>query len=164
MFAGRNLQVTVSDVATEKLDIAKSYGADVTIQWKTNFDTFNDLMTEVKNTTEGQECKYDAAIDFVGLPNTFNIAYGCLRIAGTMIPVGLYGGIVDLPLIEPVAKKMNIQGNYVGTLADMKELVELLKDKGVQYPAIQFATLDDINNTLDRLKNGYVNGRAVVKF
>ena len=54
MLAGRNLQVTVSDVATEKLDIAKSYGADVTIQWKTNFDTFNDLMTKVKNTTEGQ--------------------------------------------------------------------------------------------------------------
>ena len=80
-----------------------------------------------------------------------------------MIAVGLYGGIVDLPLTELVAKKMNIQGNYVGTLADMKELVELLKAKGVQYPVIQFTTLEDINNTLDRLKNGHINGRALVK-
>ena len=60
--------------------------------------------------------------------------------AGTVILVGLHGGNVDLPLIELVARNMNIQGNYVGTLKDMKELVELLKHKDVQYSAIQFTT------------------------
>ena len=137
---------------------------DKTVQWKTNFDAFDDIMTQAKKTTNGEEYKYDAAVDFVGLLNTFNIAYRCLRIAGTIILDGLYSGIVDLPLIELIARKVNIQGNYVGTLTDMKELVELLKHKHVQYPAIQFTTLDDINNTFDRLQKGYVKGRAVVKF
>ena len=34
IFAGRDLQVTVADVAVEKLDIAKTCGADKTVRWK----------------------------------------------------------------------------------------------------------------------------------
>ena len=71
---------------------------------------------------------------------------------------------MDLPLIELVAKKLHIKGNYVGTLADMKALVELLKAKNVQYPAVEFTNLDNINDTFDRLRKGQVTGRAIVKF
>ena len=164
MYANRNLEVTAADVITDKLETAQTYGADKTMLWQTKFANFNDYMEEVRKTTQNGEYTYDATIDFVGLPDTFNVAYRSLRVAGTIISVGLYGGIVDLPLIELVARKLNIQGNYVGTLADLKALVELLKYKNVQYPAVEFTNLDNINETFDRLRKGQVTGRAVVKF
>ena len=164
MYASRNLEVNVADVISDKLETAQTYAADNTILWQTKFANFNDYMKEVRKTTQNDEYTYDATIDFVGLPDTFNVAYRSLRVAGTIISVGLYGGIVDLPLIELVAKKLHIQGNYVGTLADTKALVELLKDKNVQYPAVEFTNLDNINVTFDRLRKGQVTGRAIVKF
>ena len=158
------LEVTIADVISDKLETAQTYGANNTILWQKKFANFDDYMAEVRKTTQNDEYTFDATIDFVGLPDTFNVAYRSVRVAGTIISVGLYGGIVDLPLIELVAKKLHIQGNYVGTLADMKALVELLKDKNVQYPTVEFTNLDNINETFDRLRKGQVTGRAIVKF
>ena len=164
VYATANLEITVADIASTKLETAKMYGADATIVWKTKLSSFSDYVEEASRTTRNNQQPFDAAIDFVGLPDTFNVAYRCLRSSGSVISVGLYGGIVDLPLIELVVKKLHIQGNYVGTLQDMKELINLLKNKDVNYSAIEFTKLDDINDTFDRLRKGQITGRAVVKF
>ncbi len=156
------VEVTAADVAQEKLDIAKKYGADFGILWKKKFDSIEEYMSEVQKTTNNNEYTFDAAIDFVGVANTFNLAYRSLRRGGTIICVGLGEGKVDFFVNEVVGKALHVQGNLVGTLAHLKEMMNFLKDKNIQYPALELVKLDDAKDTLDRLKDGKIEGRAVI--
>ena len=164
MYADQNVEVTIADITQEKLNVAKDQGADFTAQWKTEFENFQMYMSEVHKTTKNGQYQFDAAIDFVGTSNTFNLAYRSLRRSGSLISVGLYGGRIDVPLVELAAKQYHIQGNVVGTLSDLKECVMFIASHSIKYPPLEYVTLDNINEALDRLRAGKIKGRALIKF
>ena len=62
----------------------------------------------------------------------------CLTKGGKLIVVGLFGGDVTIstPLIP--MKALTIQGSYVGSLAELKELLELVSRTGL--PALPVGT------------------------
>ncbi len=165
MFAGKKIAITVSDISQEKLDQAKQDGADFVQVWKTESPTnFAEYMQEMGTITQAGKHKFDAAIDFVGTKDTFNFAYRALRQAGTIVNVGLYGAIADVPLPELAIKQYVIQGNFVGTKSSLKELIDFVQDKNVKYPHLEFIKLDEINETHERMKQGKIKGRALIKF
>ena len=164
MYANKNIEVTVADISQEKLDTAKNQGADFAIQWKTEFESREAYMAEILRTTKDGKYQFDAAIDFVGSTNTFNLAYRSLRRSGSLICVGLYGGKIEAPIMELIAKQYHIQGNVVGRLSDLKECVNFVANHSLKYPPTEFVTLDEINSTLDRLRAGQIKGRALLKF
>jgi D-arabinose 1-dehydrogenase-like Zn-dependent alcohol dehydrogenase len=57
---------------------------------------------------------------------------------------------------------MTIQGSYVGSLTEMKELLDLVHRTG--QPPVPIATrpLDQVNETLTDLRNGKIVGRVVL--
>jgi D-arabinose 1-dehydrogenase-like Zn-dependent alcohol dehydrogenase len=103
-----------------------------------------------------------AAIDFVGAPKSFEFAYGAVRKGGRMVMVGLLGGSVNLSLPLVVMRAITVMGSYVGTLGDMRELLDLARRDKLPPLPIAVRPLADANQALADLKAGKVVGRVVL--
>jgi D-arabinose 1-dehydrogenase-like Zn-dependent alcohol dehydrogenase len=103
-----------------------------------------------------------AAIDFVGASSTAKLAVDSLIKGGKIVVVGLFGGDITLPLPFIPMRAMTIQGSYVGSLGEAKELLELVAT--AKIPAVPITThpLDAADATLQALRAGKVIGRAVL--
>ena len=66
-----------------------------------------------------------AAIDFVGSPTTMAFGVSILRNSGKLVMVGLYGGAYLVSTVLFPFKTMTIEGSYVGTIEDLRELLAL---------------------------------------
>lgn len=101
-------------------------------------------------------------IDFVGSEQTAALSFSCAPKGGKIIMVGLFGGAAPwaLPLIA--MKALTIQGNYLGSLQELVELLDLVRKKSVPPIPITLAKLEDVNGMLDTLRAGRVVGRVVL--
>jgi D-arabinose 1-dehydrogenase-like Zn-dependent alcohol dehydrogenase len=106
------------------------------------------------------------AIDFVGSESSSGFALRTLGKGGKLVVVGLFGGMLrtPLPMIPILAR--TIQGSYVGNLADMTELMELVR--AGKIPPIDVeerpASAETATRTLQDLREGKVRGRAVLMY
>ena len=63
--------------------------------------------------------------------------------------------------LRPILKKkLSVLSNQTGTKTDMKEALNLLAS-GKVVPDIEIVNLKDINEALDRIKQGKVMGKLV---
>jgi len=102
------------------------------------------------------------AIDFVGSEQSAALAFNCLRKGGKAIMVGLFGGAApwSLPLIA--MRAITIQGNYVGSLQELCELLDLVRRKNIAPMPVVPIPLGDVNETFKSLRQGKILGRAVL--
>ncbi len=103
-----------------------------------------------------------AAIDFVGASATAKLAIDALAKGGKVVIVGLFGGDITLPLPFIPMRAMTIQGSYVGSLAEMKELLDLVGRAGIPSIPITTRPLAEANAALLDLQAGRLVGRAVL--
>jgi alcohol dehydrogenase, propanol-preferring len=59
-------------------------------------------------------------------------------------------------------RAMTIQGSYVGSLPEMKELLELVRRSGPPAVPLRTRPLEEVNAALDDLNAGKVVGRVVL--
>lgn len=102
------------------------------------------------------------AIDFVGSESTAATAFACIPKGGKIISVGLFGGAAPWSLPFIPLKAVTIQGSYVGNLAELTELLDLVRRERVPAIPITRVELDDVNRALGELRQGAVVGRAVL--
>ncbi|MBI1187147.1 MAG: alcohol dehydrogenase catalytic domain-containing protein [Alphaproteobacteria bacterium] len=103
-----------------------------------------------------------AAVDFVGAGDTYAFASGSIRRGGTVVVVGLFGGLANIPLITLPLRAMTIAGSFVGSLDEARELVDLLKTGKVATPLMEERPLAAANSAFDDLRAGKVVGRVVL--
>lgn len=103
-----------------------------------------------------------AVIDFVGSSTTAKLGADSLIKGGKLIIVGLFGGEITVPTPFFPMKAMAIQGSYVGSLPEMRELLDLVSRTGAPPVPIRSRPLADVNAVLDELKAGKVVGRVVL--
>lgn len=103
------------------------------------------------------------AIDFVGSPASTGFAMQAVRRGGSVIVVGLFGGSMDLPISTLPLRPITLQGSYVGSLADLRELVTAARKNGVPRIPIQQRPLEAAQDSLEDLKAGRVIGRVVLQ-
>jgi len=103
------------------------------------------------------------ALDLVNSTETATLALSVLRKGGKCVLVGLYGGEVPFSLVTIVQRALSIIGSNVGTVAELKAVVELARAGKIRPIPIEQRTLADVSRTLDQLKAGTVNGRVVAK-
>lgn len=101
-------------------------------------------------------------LDFVGAEQTAAMAFDLLSKGGHLISVGLFGGAADWPLPLLAIKALTIQGSYVGSLPELKELVQLVVDNELELIPTQQRSLDAVQDALNDLEKGQVTGRVVV--
>ena len=103
-----------------------------------------------------------AVIDFVGSPDTVRLGLGCLVKGGKLVLVGLIGGEITLSLPLIPSRATTIQGSYVGTLTELRELMELVRGGRIPQMPTTCHPLEEADAVLGALRAGRVVGRAVL--
>jgi D-arabinose 1-dehydrogenase-like Zn-dependent alcohol dehydrogenase len=103
------------------------------------------------------------AIDLVNTTTTATLALATLRKGGRLILVGLYGGEIPLSLVTVVQRALTIVGSNVGTVAELKAVVELARAGKLPRIPIEKRPLAEVSRTLDELKAGKIVGRVVAE-
>ena len=108
--------------------------------------------------------KLAAAIDLVNNGDTSTAALFAMANGGTLVSVGLFGGQYRFPTALTAFNLLNIRGNFVGSLPELKELVALAQDVKLPTPPLKEVPLSvqEVNAALDGLRNRTLNGRAVL--
>src|SRR2546426_1111382 len=102
----------------------------------------------------------DAVIDLVGNDLTLANGMKMLHKGGTLIIVG-YGGTLSVKAIDVIFSEFSVLGSLVGNWDELRELMELTRQGKVRV-ITQKGKLDEVNDILDQLKKGTLEGRGVV--
>ncbi|HEV8026827.1 MAG TPA: alcohol dehydrogenase [Stellaceae bacterium] len=116
-----------------------------------------------KQAQEAAEAPLAAAIDFVGASATARLGIDAIARGGKYVIVGLFGGDITLSLPFLPMRAITIQGSYVGSLAEIKELMALVGTGKVAPMPVSERPLDDANAVLEELRGGRITGRAVLR-
>ena len=104
-----------------------------------------------------------AAIDFVGSPATAGLGIAALRKGGRYVICGLYGGELVHPLPPIAQRAIGIVGSYVGSLAEARELMALVRRGRIRPIPVDERPLSEANAALADLRAGSVTGRVVLR-
>ncbi len=147
----RKLRPIVSDVSEEKLESARALGATATF-------LAEDSGKRIAKEAGGAH----AAIVFTGSGAAIEQAFRSLKRAGTLVLVGLGAGFA-LPVTEAIQKAIRIQASYLGTRQDLETVFRLASEDSIEIPT-DVRRLEEVPATLQQLKAGKIQGRAVVTF
>jgi alcohol dehydrogenase, propanol-preferring len=144
----------VVDIDPVKREVAKKAGAAAVVD-----GAAPDAAQQIIALTKGGAW---AVIDLVGSSQSARVGYDSLCKGGKYIIVGLYGGELTVSLPPIPMRALTIQGSYVGSLPEMKELMELVHRTGLPPVPVATRPLDDVNAVMDELRSGKVVGRVVL--
>jgi propanol-preferring alcohol dehydrogenase len=147
------LKVAAVDVADEKLTLARELGAELTVNARTE-----DPVARIQAATGGAHGVLITAVS----PIAFQQGVNMLRRGGTCVLNGLPPGDFPVSIFDVVLKRLTIRGSIVGTRKDMQEALQFAADGKVKA-IIETQPLEEINSVFDRLRNGTVQGRVVIK-
>lgn len=147
------MHVAAVDVHEDKLDLARSLGADVTVNAVAH-DAVDQLIRETSGGAHG------ALVTAVS-PPAFQQAFGMLRSKGTMALVGLPPGEMALPIFNTVLKRITVRGSIVGTRQDLEEALQFAGE-GKVASHFSWDKLENINDIFARMEQGKIDGRIVL--
>jgi alcohol dehydrogenase/propanol-preferring alcohol dehydrogenase len=103
-----------------------------------------------------------AVIDFVNGSSTARFAFDALRKGGKLIQVGLFGGDLTIPLPTMALRVLTLQGSYVGSPRDLRDLLALAAKGSLNPMPISTIPKSEVNSALLNLRAGKVVGRVVL--
>lgn len=149
---------TFADIDPKRLEIAMEMGASETLNLKTDS---NQILLNSKTSWIGQG--FQGILDFVGSAQSLTLSAPMLNKGGKVVVVGLFGGSAKVPVPLFPLKGISILGNYLGTLEEFKELINLLENNKITPPPLFIRPLSEASQALSDLRNGKVIGRTVLK-
>ena len=145
--------LVVADLDPIKLAAATQQGAQLV------FDTRTPAAAAALKLAAGGPIR--GIIDFVGSRETAELAMA-VAVKGTVIViVGMMGGSLEIPLALLSPRNLTIRGSHVGTLDELKALLQFAQEG--RLPAIPVTTrpMSEINEILDDLEARRFVGRVV---
>jgi D-arabinose 1-dehydrogenase-like Zn-dependent alcohol dehydrogenase len=103
-----------------------------------------------------------AAVDFAGSDKSLAFAHGPVAKGGAVIIVGLIGGGFSIPVPMFPLRALTIMGSYVGSPAEAREMLDLVKAGKVAPIPVELRPLERTSNSLDDLRAGRIVGRVVI--
>ena len=142
-------QIIAVDISDQRLALAKSLGADVTLN---NQDSSRFEQALGKALTNGEA---DAVFDAVGLPQTVLLGFQHLRKGGTLTQLGNFADRVEVPLQAIVGRQLRWQGSCAAA-GEYRTALQLMADKKVNVSRILsgVAPLEDGPAWFERLAGG----------
>lgn len=147
-----NTVVVASDMVESKLRLAEKLGAHRVV------DARRDPVKQVLEITKNRGA--DAVIDLVGNDQTLANGMKMLRKGGALVIVG-YGGTLNVKAIDMIFSEFSVLGSLVGNWDELRELIELTRQGKIRV-ITKKGKLDEVNEFLDQLKKGTLEGRGVL--
>lgn len=148
------MRVIAVDVADDKLALAGRHGAEITIN-----AMGPDPAEAIQEAVGGAHGVLVTAVH----PDAFGQAIGMVRRGGTIVFNGLPPGDFPAPIFDIVLKGLTIRGSIVGTRRDMEEALEFYS-RGLIHPTFSKRPLNEINEVLDEMDHGKIEGRVVLEY
>jgi 2-desacetyl-2-hydroxyethyl bacteriochlorophyllide A dehydrogenase len=149
------IETIVIDIVDYRLEYAKKLGAGVTIHSK-NEDPVKRVMELTDNNG------VDVAFEAVGLQLTVQQALAVTKTGGKVIVAGMMAEMMEIDILNTVAKEKEIKGTYGYTSKDYRTALNLLI-KGVaevKSMVTHVYSLDDVSEAFNLL---HEKGRGVIK-
>jgi alcohol dehydrogenase, propanol-preferring len=151
----KHRNIIVVDISEEKRQAALKEGASQAV------DGSGDDVTKRIIAAAGGPVL--AVIDLVNGTQTARFAFDALRKGGKLVQVGLFGGELTVPLPLMAIRAMTVQGSYVGTPQDLRDLVRLAQERSLSPIPVATVPQSQANDALMRLRDGKVTGRIVLR-
>jgi len=142
-------KVIAVDIAPEKLELAKQFGADQVI---------NAASEDVLKVFRGMGGIH-AAIVAASAKAAYNQAFYAVRSAGTLMVVGLPPEELSFPAI--LMREIKIRSVATGTRQDLRETLDLAA-KGKIRCLIETSNLGKVNEIFNEMRQGRIRGRIVI--
>lgn len=149
-------KVIAVDINQDKLNLAKKIGADVII----NSGDVNPV-DEIKKITGGLGAQ--SAIVCAVARIAFEQAVASLKPMGKMVAVALPNTEMTLSVPTVVFDGVEVAGSLVGTRLDLAEAFQFGAEGKVK-PIVATRKLEEINDIIDEMKAGKIEGRMVIDF
>ncbi|MDO8177854.1 MAG: alcohol dehydrogenase [Undibacterium sp.] len=144
----------VVDIEPSKREAALAAGALAVIDAKDA-----DAAQQIIQATDGGA---RAVLDLVGATPTVTLGIACSARGGHIVICGLMGGDITMPLLPIPMRPLAIEGSYVGSLLELRELVELVKRTSMKAIPVTRRPMAEINAAMADLHHGKVIGRTVL--
>ncbi|MGH9676363.1 MAG: alcohol dehydrogenase catalytic domain-containing protein [Candidatus Acidiferrum sp.] len=148
---GFGAEVTAVDVSAEKLALAKSFGASLTLNAATN---------EVAKELRKRGGVHVALVASAAVA-AYATAFSCLRPTGTLLVVGLPADPIGFPPILMASQEVRIQASAVGTRQDLREVLAMAAAGKIRCQ-VSTRPLAQAPEALEQLRGGQVEGRIVL--
>ena len=149
------MRVIAVDIADEKLELAKKHGAEFAVNAANT-----DPAEAVQEYTDGGA--HGVLVTAVH-PQAFGQAINMARRAGTIVFNGLPPGDFPAPIFDIVLKGLTIRGSLVGDRQDQVEALDFYA-RGLVKPTVKSCNLEDINDVLETMEQGKIDGRIAIKY
>jgi alcohol dehydrogenase, propanol-preferring len=146
-----DIQVCAIDVTDEKLEFAKSLGAEWTVNATT--EQVNKRLRAIGGA--------HVALVTSASPAVYETALRCLRRGGTMAVVGMANEPFKVSAVSLISGETRIVASAVGTREDLRELFALVEKFPIRCK-IETRPLETISDAFDQLRRGAVTGRIVL--
>lgn len=140
------------DTRPSSLEFARNLGAAHLV------DARDRPVDQVRDLTGG--AGVEAVLDFVGEGPAVEQAFRMLRQGGTYYVIG-YGGTLNAPTMDFITGEVSVVGNLVGNFTELRELMALAGQGRVTLRTTRYP-LDGINEAVEALEHGRIEGRAVI--
>jgi len=136
-----------------KTDLALKLGADLAINAATE-----DPVKRIKKEIGGA---HGVLVTAVSRP-AFAQALGMTRRRGTVALVGLPPGDFPVSIFDMVLNRITVRGSIVGTRLDLEEALQFAGE-GKVASHYSWDDLDNVNAIFDRMREGAIEGRVVMR-
>lgn len=150
------LRIAAIDIADDKLDLAKKYGAEVVANAKTLGK--EGTIKHIREATQGGT--HGVLVTAVS-PIAFEQAVGVVRRGGTVAMNGLPPGDFPINIFNMILNGITVRGSIVGTRLDLQEAIEFAQTGRVKAH-VSATKLDNINEVFDKMRKGAIDGRIVL--
>lgn len=150
---GRSMgaEVIAIDIAEDKLALAASLGAAVTLN-----AAAGDVARELR-----RKGGVHVALVASAAKAAYDTAFRCLRPTGTLLVVGLPAENICFPPLMMAAGEVRIRASAVGTRQELREVLALA-EAGKLHCQVTTRPLPEVNRALEELDRGQITGRVVL--
>ncbi|HEX7094470.1 MAG TPA: NAD(P)-dependent alcohol dehydrogenase [Acidimicrobiales bacterium] len=145
-------KIVVVDQRDEALFLAAELGADHTVK------AGPDAVREITEISGGRGT--DFVLDLVGADSTIALGAAVARSNSHVTVVGIAGGTYTFSFFSQ-RYAVALSTTYWGTVTELAEVIALA-EAGRVRPHIELFPLDQANEAYERMRNGTLNGRAVI--
>lgn len=104
-----------------------------------------------------------AVVDFVGVDATYAFAESIVHRGGTIVLVGLFGGMLKTRIGGVAGMSLTIKGSMTGSLPEAHEMLKAVQAGAVQPIPHQIRDISEVNTVLSELKAGHIVGRCILR-
>ena len=137
----------------EALDIARSNGAEVTINSKAG-----DPAKAIRKQIGGVH----AAICNSVKVEPFIQCFHSLRRKGILVAIGLPVADLPIPIFSLIMKEITVRGSFVGSRNDLEAAYEAAVRQGIHLDTEE-APLDAVNEVFQRIREGLTPARILLR-